>query len=193
MKLFSCLPVVLIMMINSYQVVAQSIDSQFKNLIEKSNNYQEYKVVKKSDLQQLWKNTGDSLNLYYQNQHKAKANISEKDKAINQLKNNLAEKDNSLNQALNSVNEMSFLGFIAMPKNSYNLVMWSFIGILAAVIAFLYFGFIKAKRDANEKIQLYQELSEEHKAFRAKSQESERRLARELQDERNKLAEYNIR
>lgn len=193
MKLLSCILSLFVLTAINQHSVAQNIDSQFKNMIEKSNNYQEYKVVRKSDLQQLWKNTSDTLRKYNQDLKTAQANISEKNSAINQLKGNLVEKDNSLNEALNSVNEISFLGFIPLAKSSYNLIMWGLIGALLVVIAFLYFGFAKAKKDAREKIQLYQELSEEHKTFRAKSQENERKLARELQDERNKLAEYNIR
>ena len=42
----------------------QSLTEQFQELKDKSNNYNEYKVVKAYKLNEFWKHVGDTLNMY---------------------------------------------------------------------------------------------------------------------------------
>ncbi|RZK72443.1 MAG: hypothetical protein EOO92_19835, partial [Pedobacter sp.] len=51
----------------------------------------------------------------------------------------------------------------------------------------------KSITEAKHRTQLYNEVADEYQAYKAKSVEKERKLARELQDERNKLDELNGR
>ena len=46
-------------------------------------------------------------------------------------------------------------------------------------------------REATYRTKLYTELEEEYKTFKAKANEKEKKLARELQTERNKLDDNN--
>jgi hypothetical protein len=45
------------------------------------------------------------------------------------------------------------------------------------------------RREANYRSKLYNELEEDYKTYKAKANEKEKKLARELQTERNKLDE----
>ena len=65
--------------------------------------------------------------------------------------------------------------------------MWSVIGILAIALIVVIATAGKKIIEAKHRIQLYDEISEEYQTFKSKTVEKERKFARELQDERNKL------
>ncbi|MNR57583.1 hypothetical protein D3C85_1783930 [compost metagenome] len=48
-------------------------------------------------------------------------------------------------------------------------------------------------KEAKHRTQLYNEVADEYQGYKSKAVEKERKLARELQDERNKLDELNGR
>lgn len=169
-----------------------SIDEQFRILSEKSNNYQDYKVIRKTELQKLWKNASDSIKAKQNAYSKISGSLKAKDNTINQLKVDLSKKNEELLAAINSNNEISFLGFIPLSKGAYNTLMCGIIAVLIASCAFFYLRSKYANKQAKEKATLYNEVSEEYKSFKTRAHENEKKLARALQDERNKLAEHNI-
>ena len=174
------------------QTGSLSIDEQFKQITETSNNYQEYKVIKKTELQKLWKNTNDTIKAKQLAYAKTQNSTKEKDLTIAQLKQNFDKKNAELTAAINANNEILLLGFIPLSKSSYNFMMCGIIILLIAAAGFFYFRSQYANRQASEKTALYNEVSEEYKTFKSKAHENEKKLARALQDERNKLAEHNI-
>lgn len=177
----------------SQDLSSQSINEQFKTVVDGSNNFQEYKVIKQTQVKALWKNTIDTLNKKQAALNKTSGELNAQKASIQKQQKALLEKEEDLKQTLNSANEISFLGVISLTKDSYKTLMWSLVLILAAVSAFLYLRASSAKKEASYRIKLFEELSDEFKNFKIKSNENEKKLARSLQDERNKLAEYNIR
>lgn len=169
-----------------------SIDEQFKILYEKSNNYQDYKVIKKTDLQRLWKNASDSIKAKQNAYSKISSSLKAKDNTVNQLKTDLSKKNEELTAAINSNNEIALLGFIPLSKGTYNMFICIIIAMLIAACAFFYLRSKHANKQAKEKVTMYNEVSEEYKSFKTRAHENEKKLARALQDERNKLAEHNI-
>jgi len=163
------------------------ISSQFEKLIESSNNFKEYKVVKQTELSILRKNTDNyikDLNLTIRDLEKqissekqAQANIQgELTAALNDNKELTSEKDS-----------ISILGFL-LDKSIYNILMWTIVGILSAVLILLYLQFKKSKVVMDKsKIDLAT-AEDELELLRRKSIEKEQRLGRQLQDERNKLS-----
>ncbi|MES2109156.1 MAG: hypothetical protein V4577_10430, partial [Bacteroidota bacterium] len=86
------------------------------------------------------------------------------------------------------VNAVNFLG-IYIDKSLYNMIMWGLVialGITAAIVIYRTGSF---SREAKYRVDLYNELDEEFKAYKAKANEKEKKLARELQTERNKVDE----
>jgi hypothetical protein len=182
----------------SYQSFAQnnlniSLNDQYKTVVDGSNNYQEYKVIKQSQIKSLWKNTIDSLNHNRQAYITSLKEIETQKNSILKLQKELKEKEESLVLAQNSVDEISFLGIIALKKSNYRIIMWSIVFFLGAIGTFLFYRTIRFKSEAKYRIKLYEEVSEEYKAYKVKASEQERKLARALQDERNKLEDHNIR
>ncbi len=68
-------------------------------------------------------------------------------------------------------------------------MVWSIIAVLAALAAIVIFRSGSARSEANYRTKLYNELEEEYKNYKAKANEKEKKLARELQTERNKVDE----
>lgn len=188
--LFSCL---IVSHTFSQDLSAQSINEQFKTVVDGSNNFQEYKVIKQTQIKALWKNTIDTLNKKQTALDKTSMELNSQKASIQQQQKALSDKEESLKQTLNSANEISFLGLFSLTKDNYKTLMWAIVFILAALATFLYLRSSMAKKEANYRVKLFEELSEEFKNFKVKSNENEKKLARSLQDERNKLAEHNIR
>lgn len=158
--------------------VDKSLNSQYQYLLTKVYNYQQPFVAA------LWKNVMDTLN---NNRRKLKAmqdTVSVQAKTIVDLKADITSKDESL-QASDSI---SLLG-ISTSKGTYNLIMWGLVIVATAVAVLVIARSGSNKREASYRTQLYNELDEEFKAYKAKANEKEKKLARELQTERNKVDE----
>lgn len=175
-----------------FHLQAQTINEQFKTVVEGSNNYQDYKVINQKKISDLWRNTVDSLNSQETRYREITQRLKEQKSAIETQKIKLATKEKSLENTLNGANEISFLGIYNISKSTYRLFMWSLVVILAVLVVVFYFRAFSARKEAKYRIKLFDEVQEEFKTFKSKANESEKKLARALQDERNKLAEYNI-
>lgn len=194
MKKHNLLPTLLlgVFLFFGFYAQAQTINEQFKTVVDGSNNYQEYKVIKQNQIKGLWKNTIDSLNHKEAQYKQIAAKLNDQKSAVTQQQTELANKEKSLQETLNSANEISFLGMVNVEKSSYKIFMWSLILVLAVLAIVFYFTAFAARKEAKYRIKLFEEVQEEFKTFKSKANDNEKKLARALQDERNKLAEYNI-
>ncbi|HET8830009.1 MAG TPA: hypothetical protein VFM79_11745, partial [Pelobium sp.] len=79
-----------------FHLQAQTINEQFKTLVDGSNNYQEYKVINEAQIKNLWKNTVDSLNGKEAKYIAINQLLTKQKAAIEEQKNQLANKEKSL-------------------------------------------------------------------------------------------------
>ncbi len=194
MKKHNFFPVLLLLisLFFGFHLQAQTINEQFKTVVEGSNNYQEYKVINQKQINNLWRNTVDSLNSKEARYREINQQLIQEKTAIETQKTQLANKEKSLQTTLNSVNEISFLGIYNIEKTSYRIFMWGFVFVLTVLVAVFYFAAFSARKEAKYRIKLFEEAQEEFKVYKSKTNNNEKKLARALQDERNKLADYNI-
>lgn len=174
------------------KVVDNSLSGQYKELLAKSNHFQDYKVVKVYRLSALYKNFTDSLNKEKRSATSIKQALASQNKEISQLKSNFSKKDLELSAVHSRLDEISLLG-IPMAKSSYNLLMWGLLILLATVLAVVLFKSLVYRREAQHRINLFDEISQEYKTYKTRSNDKEKKLARELQDEINKVAELSGR
>ncbi|KHJ37226.1 hypothetical protein PBAC_25560 [Pedobacter glucosidilyticus] len=186
--LFTSITLLTIGTINSSKAQT-SLNTQYQNVVEKANNYQEYKVINQNQIKNLWKNTTNSLQSKQAKLNQAQSQLKKQQSEINQLQKLLSEKDNSLSTALNTKDEILLLGFIPLSKASYQSTMWGLIILLASLSAFLIFRTKSFRNEALYRTKLFNDLTEEFKNYKAKANDNEKKLARALQDERNKLDE----
>ncbi|MGV8879507.1 MAG: hypothetical protein ACOH2A_10790 [Sphingobacteriaceae bacterium] len=188
------------LLINNLLVIAQdtvklvdnSLAGQYKELLAKSNHFQDYKVVKVYRLSALYKNFTDSLNKEKRSATSIEQALASQSKEISQLKSNLSKKDLELSAVHSRLDEISLLG-IPMAKLSYNLLMWGLLILVAIALAVIVFKSSAYRREAQHRIHLFDEISQEYKTYKTRSNDKEKKLARALQDEINKVAELSGR
>jgi hypothetical protein len=189
-KLFTPLIITLLMFGTTNFLIAQtSLDTQYQNIVEKANNYQEYKVINQTKIKNLWKNTTDTLKAKQTKLNQLQNQLLIQKSEIDKLNKLLTEKDNNLSAALNTKDEILFLGFLPLSKSSYQTTMWGLIAILGGLSTFLIIRTKGFRSEAIYRTKLFNDLNEEFKNFKTKANDNEKKLARALQDERNKLDE----
>lgn len=158
-----------------------TIDSQFDYIYGVSNNFQEYKVVKRTNLDQLKANILDSMRTMRAEVGDLKLLIvSEKD-SINNLNSILMIAETEKQEAIAEKDNFSFLG-MGIHKAVYSSMMWILISVLAAALAifsFQYFTSFKKIRKAQKDLA---EVQEEFDNHRKNMLDRERKLKRELVD-----------
>jgi len=159
--------------------VDKSLRGQYQYLLTKVYNYQQPLVAA------LFKNYSDTLNITRKQLKEAKATLAVQAKTIDTLKTSATTKDQLVAESKAKVDEVSLLG-MPITKSSYNLIMWGLVIAFGAIAAIVIARSGSHSREANYRIKLYNELEEEYKAYKTKANEKEKKLARELQTERNK-------
>lgn len=162
-----------------------SINEQFDYVIEKSNRYQEYKVIKTNWLYTLKSNTLDSVQAFQNQLKETNKIISEQSREIETLKRNLEKTNSSLDQVNLEKNSMSLFG-MQLSKNSYNAIMWLIIGCLFILMLVFIYKFKNSNIITKQAKLALQETEEEFEEHRKRALEREQKVMRRLQDEINK-------
>lgn len=158
-----------------------TIDSQFDYIYSVSNNFQEYKVVKRTNLDQLKSNILDSMRTMRAEVGDLKTLIvSEKDSIVN-LNTMLETAETEKLDAIAEKDNFSFLG-MGIHKAVYSSMMWTLVAVLAgalAIFSFQYFSSFKKIKKAQKDLA---EIQEEFDNHRKNMLDRERKLKRELVD-----------
>lgn len=159
-------------------ITDKSLNGQYQYLLTKVYNYQQPFVAA------FWKNIRDSLNNSRAQLKAANDKLLASTQSINELQTNANTRESELSKA----ESVDFIG-ISFSKNGYSTMMWGLVFVLGAVAAIVIFRSGSARSEAAYRTKLYNELEEEFKTYKAKANEKEKKLARELQTERNKVDE----
>ncbi|MDW5289440.1 tRNA (guanine-N1)-methyltransferase [Formosa sp. PL04] len=162
-----------------------TLDNQFEFLIQKSNNYQNYKVVKKAWLQTLKSHTLDSLQAIRKDLVETQINVDQQANEISTLKSSLSETQNTLDLTNQEKDSMEFLG-MQLSKTTYNTFIWSIIGGLLVCLLFFIYKFKNSNSTTKEAKRTLAEIEEEFDEHRKTALEREQKVRRQLQDELNK-------
>lgn len=157
------------------------ISDQFNYAIDKSSNFQDYKVIKQAWMSKLKTNTLDTLGSL-----KSKLGIAE-----NKIKSQ-SEKIESLESAISTAqselkfkNSFSFFG-ILVSKAAYDTIMWSIIIGLIVLLGFLFVAFRRSFAVAAQIKKDLDEAKEEFEEYRKKALKSKEEAVRQLYNELNK-------
>lgn len=161
-----------------------------KSVVEKSNNYQEYKVVEKVKINSAIKQVSaefDRLNLEISG---LKDSIQAKDQQIKSLKKQVTGLKTELTNLQNEKDEVQFLG-MALTKSGYNTLVWSIIGVLFVLLLFFIFKFNRSNLLTKEAKQNLNNLDADYENYKRIALEKQQKLGRQLQDEKNKNQKLN--
>lgn len=162
-----------------------TIENQFDYLIKKSNRYQEFKVVKRTWLNQLKKSVGDSLTSLRKDLNSTKNILAEKQNEINKLTNSLDSTNKKVSTLNSEKDNINFFGSL-ISKALYNTILWSIIALLILALITYILRFNRSNSITKETNNNFAELEREYEGHRQRSLEREQQLRRKLQDEINK-------
>jgi hypothetical protein len=158
--------------------IDKSLNGQYQYLLTKVYNYQ------RPFVDAMWKNFNDTLKATRTQLKASNDKITEQATTITGLQTDIKTKDDTLTKT----DTISFIG-IPLSKSTYNMIMWGLVLVVGAVAGIVIARSGGAQKEAAYRTSLYNELEEEFKTFKAKANEKEKKLARELQTERNKIDE----
>ncbi|RFC55248.1 hypothetical protein [Brumimicrobium aurantiacum] len=162
-----------------------SIDDQFSDLINKSNSYQSYKVIDKTELGKLQNNIHDSIANLKETIKTSKAKITAQKNKIDSISNQVSALEKELTDTKKQVETIDFVG-IPTHKVVYNSITWGIIGGLMILSLILFVIFNKSNRKTKEAKEKLQSTENDLVSLRKRSLEKEQQIKRELQDEINK-------
>lgn len=164
---------------------SQSLESQFSNLLDKSNRYQEYKVLKITELNKFQQSISDSVAAFQLLLNNHRNRIAQMEATIDSLKKAQLHLQQELTLAKKKENGMDFFGMI-IPKTTYQLILWTLIATLITMVLILAIKFKNSKAITRDSISKLTETEAEFEAHRQKALERDQQLRRKLQDEINK-------
>lgn len=162
-----------------------NVENQFEYVIQRSNNYQDYKVVKKVWLQQLKSHVMDSLNQVKSEVLKSSLVIEEQGEELSKLKDDLNSTKLKLDNTIAEKDSMQLFG-LQLSKTGYSSIMWSVIGILLLMLFLFIYKFNASNSITNSTKKKLVEVEEEFEEHRRVALEREQKVRRQLQDEINK-------
>lgn len=172
--------------------VDPSLKGQYELLLAKSKTYYGFKLINPSRLASYYRSVADSIKKERAGRKTTQTKLIEQSKTIAALNDQIKGKESSLASSNSKIDEISFIG-ISFEKSTYNVMVWSIIILLALALAIVIIRSAKNIHEAKYRAELYEEISKEYQTYKTKANEKEKKLARELQDERNKLDEYKNR
>lgn len=167
------------------QSTPTTLEEQFVDVIDKSNRYEDYKVVKRYKLDRLKKSVNDTIGALKNTISGLENTVGSLENELSDSQSNLAKTNNDLSASKTAENNMSLFG-MQTTKGSYNTIMWSVIGVLLAFLLFFVYRFKNSNAVTKEAKAKLAEVEEEFESHRGRALEREQQIRRKLQDEINK-------
>lgn len=176
--------------VNAQQVAADTIPleknpslkgtlaEQYVEVVVRSGSYKVYKNIKKTKIEEFWKNIKDTIQYQKQLIQHGKPSPLQNDEIIN-----------SMQAKIDSLEEIKSEEKSISANNPVSIYLWLSLIILALALIFALIRTRVAVKEANYRIGLYDQLFEELREQRIKATEREKKLGRELQTERNRVEE----
>ncbi|WP_207422239.1 hypothetical protein [Desertivirga brevis] len=165
-----------------------SLAGQYDELLKRSWMQQGYQVVNPNRLRNLWRSVQDSLRMYKTQGAPLRAKLAQQEKTIQDLRAQVSEGEKNLEESRSTIDQVNLLG-MRVDKSTYNTIMWGAVITLAAALLIVLFTAGRSIREAKYRRQLFDEISAEYQAYKIKANDKEKKLARELQTERNRVEE----
>ncbi|MGB5361789.1 MAG: tRNA (guanine-N1)-methyltransferase [Aureibaculum sp.] len=190
--LISFLPIFLLSMAvfaqeteNEGSLNSGTIESQFEFLYKKSGRYEDYRVIKISQLLKFRNNVYDTLKLDRKKYLDSQNLIASQKNNIDSLNQVLEATNGNLASVTKEKDSIKLFG-MQMSKVGYNTLLWTIIAGLTAFLVLFISRFKRSNTITIEAKNAKAEIEEEYEEHRQRALEREQKLRRELQDELNK-------
>lgn len=162
-----------------------TVEGQFQNLIDKSNSFQDYKVIKKTSLLKLQSNVLDSLKV---SKNKVLANVdflNSQKQVISNLQAKSTASETVVSNLRSQKDSISLFG-IPLEKTFFKTLFFLIVIGLIATLVFFIFKFKQSNIITIESKLALQQSEKEFEIYKEKALEREQKAMRKLQDELNK-------
>lgn len=184
--------ILILLLITSIKVLAQTpqdvavfdstnVSGQFDYVIQKSNTYEQFKVVKSWYLNRLRKSTNDSIGRLKGDIVKYRTEIEGYKVDEVDLKEQIADLKTNLEAITRSKDSITLFGN-ELSKALYNTILWGLILGLTGVVVVLFMLFKRSNSITVETKLRLTEMEEEFEKHRKSALKREQKLARELMD-----------
>ena len=167
---------------------SQTLRERYLVMKNKSQNYQEYKVIRENILDGMWRIIQDSLDQKQSSIRQAKAEINNLNKELDQNKAALKAKEESMQDVMYASTHITVMG-IDFDKGFFAGMIGVILLVLGLIIAVIYYSMKMMRKNLGEKVELMNAISAEYEDYKRRAMEKQTKLSRELQNERNKLQE----
>jgi hypothetical protein len=162
-----------------------SLESQFVTVIDKSNSYQEFKVISKAKLNVLRKNILDTVASFESTIEQMRTDLEKQKEQIVALEQDLNLTQTNLLSSKEKENGIELFGILT-EKSTYNTIMWGIILLLLFGMIFFIYRFKSSNSSTSAAHKKLEEVELAFENHRQKSLEELQQLGRKLQDEINK-------
>lgn len=162
-----------------------TIEGQFDELVDKSGNWEKFKLVKKESIYTFKKSLLDSLSGQKTLLREKLDTISAQSSRIKELNLNIQNLQNELDKEKNRNDSIDFLG-ITIEKGVYSIIVWGIIVVLAIFLVVFISRFTSSNSITRGALKDLEDLQNEYEEYRTKAIEREQKVRRQLQDEINK-------
>lgn len=158
-----------------------TISSQFDYIYRVSNGFQEYEVVKKTNLEKLKSNVTDSIKVLKNEIANLMLQQSSVADSLANFSKILEQANQEKEAAILEKDSFMFLG-VLVEKNLYSTIMWLIVIGLAVAMVFFSVQYFKSFGKVKKAQKDLEEVQEEFDQHRKNALERERKLKRELID-----------
>ncbi len=162
-----------------------TINENFDLIIKKSNNYQDFKVVKKNDLYKIKKQVLDSLKDNQVEKKSLNKIIENQNSSISELENKISTLNNTIEKANSNVENINFLG-ANLTKKSFKSIFWLSLITITILLCFFIYKFKRSNTVTLETKEQLTDIEKEFEKHKKVALEREQKVMRKLQDELNK-------
>ena len=166
-------------------VASGSLEEQFDAMLERSNRYQDFKVVKRTWLDRFKVNFSDTLRAKDAKAMAQTIVITDLESDVAGLELQISNANTEIEALQLDMESMSFFG-ATMDRSAYKATMWTIVGILTFMGLFFLMKFKNSNILTVHAKDALDRSEEEFERFRKFSRDREQLLSRELQDEVNK-------
>jgi hypothetical protein len=197
MKVFLCLFLVSIVGATYAQQPVQkavedvnlTLEGRYKEMKSASQTYKDYKVIKETVLDKVWKITTDSIKRKEQQLAEAKNEIDGLQEQLRTSRKSMADQEASIKDIVYDSTHITVLG-IPFAKSLFILLTAAIVGGLGFLLSMAFARVKIANSLVKEKTLIADSIAHEFEDFKKKSMEKYTKLSRELQNERNKWQEH---
>jgi hypothetical protein len=166
-----------------------SLDARYKEMKSASQTFKDYKVIKETVLDKVWKIATDTIAKTEQQLVQAQTEIDSLKEEVSAMRKSMSDQEASIKDVVYDSTHISLLG-IPFLKSIFILLVAAIIVGLAFLISLVFARMKIANSLVKEKTLIADSIAHEFEEFKKRSMEKHTKLSRELQNERNKWQEY---